>query len=177
MKSNYLTTGKTGRQTIILLPILTVLAICFLLPACWQNTGKLPVNEAKASEEIIPFKLGVAYQDSFLSAHASLKELLKDTNFLETKFRMPNAETFNRDAMATLMNTPGAEGVRVYMGIDKTGELKFVLVPVDKNGKDIVSMLLYSNHVGYGTTQPLKDVDSQLVENGQVCPPCMLGGE
>jgi hypothetical protein len=141
--------------------------------SCGHNNG-IPVDETRAKSQIIPLEQGEVYQANFLKTHEELKKLLSDTNFLEKNFRMPNAEFFNRDAIATLLNIPGADGIRVYLGIDPTGETKYVLVPVDKDGNDIITALIPIK-AGPGKPPYTAGGDSQVVENGQVCPQCQIG--
>lgn len=151
------------------------IAIGFFLVALFfascGNNGKIPVDETRAKSQVIPIEQGEIYQANFLKTHEELKKLLADTNFLEKNFRIPNAEFFNRDAIAVMLNVEGADGIRVYIGIDPTGETKYVLVPVDKYGKDIITTLIPSKvKPPYGGTN-----DSMVVENGQVCPECKIG--
>lgn len=151
-------------------PVISFFLVALFFASCGNN-GKIPVDETRAKSQVIPIEQGEIYQANFLKTHEELKKLLADTNFLEKNFRIPNAEFFNRDAIAVMLNVEGADGIRVYIGIDPTGETKYVLVPVDKFGKDIITNLVPSKiKPPYGGTN-----DSMVVENGQVCPECKIG--
>ena len=162
------------------LSFLGILLATIFVVGCGDK-NKIPVDEAKAREQVIPVKQGIAYQDSFVSARNQLARLLTDSTFLNRKFNLPNAETFNRDAIGLLLNAEGpgglAAGIRIYLGTDEKGLMRLVLVPVDKDGKDIIGPLL-SNQTALkipGISSAFAQGDGQVVENGQVCPPCEIG--
>jgi hypothetical protein len=181
MKSTFKAIAKAIAAPSRKLSFLFVLLATLLVVSCGRGK-KIPVDEARAREQVIPVKLGIAYQDSFVSARNQLARLLNDSSFLNRKFNLPNAETFNRDAIALLLNAEGpgglAAGIRVYLGTDEKGLLRIVLVPVDKDGKDIIGPLLANrtalNIPGVSSAYAQGD-DGQVVENGQVCPPCQIG--
>lgn len=152
----------------------------FLFVSCTDGkSGKIPFDEARAATQVIPVKQGLEYQKTFINARAELRTQVRDSSFLDRKFRLPNAEFFNRDAIALLLNVPGADGVRVYLANNADGEQKFVLVPVDKNGADIITKLIPQKSVFRipGVTSAYAQDDGQVVENGQTCPPCIIGGD
>ena len=167
-------------------PTQFVLIASFLLSitlfvACTGNkSGKIPIDENNARTQVIPVKQGQMYQDSFISARNQLARLLTDSTFLSRKFNLPNAETFNRDAIGLLLNVDSCAGIRVYLGTDEKGGMRMVLVPVDKDGKDIITHLLSRPTAitipGIPSAQAQGD-DGEVVENGQVCPPCQIGGK
>ena len=68
--------------------------------------------------------------------------MIGDTSYLGKNFNLPNAETFTRDAIILLLNQTGADGVKVYYGRDNAGVVRLVLLPVDKNGRDIQAILI-----------------------------------
>ncbi|MBC7850663.1 MAG: hypothetical protein H7Y31_13055 [Chitinophagaceae bacterium] len=157
-----------------------IAAFCFIivLVSCAEKSGKISLDEARARTQVIPVSQGIRYQDSFTSARAQLRRLVTDSNFLGRKFNLPNAETFNRDAIALLLNVDSADGIRVYLAEDEKGLLKMVLVPVDKNGKDIITQLIGNNtavRIPGISSAYARPGDGQVVENGQVCPPCEIG--
>ena len=181
MKSTFKTTVKTINASSRNLSFLIILLVTLFVVGCGQG-NKIPVDEAKAREQVIPVKQGIAYQDSFVSARNQLARLLTDSSFLNRKFNLPNAETFNRDAIALLLNAEGpdglAAGIRVYLGTDEKGLMRIVLVPVDKNGKDIIGPLLGNKtalNIPGVSSAYAQGGDGQVVENGQVCPPCEIG--
>jgi len=87
------------------------------------------------------------------------------------------AEAFNRDAVAVLLNQKDAQGnpaagVRVYYGVDRQGQVRLVLVPYDSKGNDIIGQLIGNKSVSIPGISSAQAFDSpgQTVENGQRCP-------
>jgi len=70
------------------------------------------------------------------------------------------SETFDKEFIQELLNEPGCAGIRIYNSIDDEGQLQFILVGVDKDGKNI----LPNNEET--TTEPVF-----LLEFGKRCPP------
>ncbi len=158
--------------------ILVIACLLVLAVAGCNNkeAGKIPIDEKRAAEQVIPVEQGIAYQNRFISARTELAGLLKDSTFLARKFNLANAESFNRDAIGLLLNQSGADGIKIYFGSDEKGQVKLVLVPVDKNGKDIITGLLSNTalHIP-GISSAQAQTGGKVVENGQVCPPCEIG--
>jgi hypothetical protein len=146
----------------------------FTLSSCEEKSGDIPVNKDRAKVHIIPIKDADAYRDGFGKTKESLRSLVRDSSFLDSQFDLPVAEMFNRDAIALLLNQEGADGIRIYFGRDANGKVRLVLLPVDKNGKDIRKKLLDDNSLTQkAAAQPpgdLTDDDGQAVEVGQRCP-------
>jgi len=70
-----------------------------------------------------------------------------------------------------LLNQKGADGIRIYFGRDEKGQVRLVLLPVDKNGKDIrVKLLDDKNITQKAGAAPPDDIDGEAVEAGQRCP-------
>jgi hypothetical protein len=180
MKPTQKTTASPGSALLFL--ALFVTGITVLVSCADNKSGKIPVDETQARENVIPVKLGKQYQDSFISARNQLARLLTDSTFLNRKLNLPNAETFNRHAIALLLNVDSCAGIRIYMGTGEKGEARMVLVPVDKNGKDIITHLLARPTaltvpgIPSANAQDSLVDDGEVVENGQVCPPCQIGG-
>lgn len=136
-----------------------------------NNGNDIPVDKERAKVHIIPIKLADSYRETFGKTKTALYGQLRDSSFLDREFDLPVAEMFNRDAIALLLNQEGADGIRIYFGRDDKGQVRLVLLPVDKNGKDIRVKLLDST----GVTQkagaaPPDGIDGEAVEVGQRCP-------
>ena len=163
---------QSSRLVLLLVLAGIILGSCKETPA-----GKIPFNEAKAREQIISVKQGSQYSMRFVNIRDSvLPGAIKDSGFLERNFNLPIAETFNRDAIIALLNADGADGVRVYFGTDEKGLVRLVLMPVDKEGKDIVTRLTGPTTAQKAASQaggPVQDGES--VENGQRPPPPYSG--
>ena len=163
----------------VCLRYLMPLAIYVLLASgCQRPAGeKIPFNEERARQQIIPARQGSQYSLNFVNLRDSvLPKILRDSSFLEKQFNLPIAETFNRDAIIALLNAEGADGVRVYFGNDEKGLVRLVLTPVDKEGNDIVTKLTTnatSNAAGQAGKAAVKD--GEVVENGQRPPPPSTG--
>lgn len=168
-----------------LLPLSFVpLAAVILLSSC-KNNGQIPYNEENARKHIIPIKEAKALQRKFIDRRSELGKMVSDTAYLSKRFNLPNAESFNRDIIALLLNQPGAEGIRIYYGDTDSGKVTCVLLPIDKNGKDIIRKLVTSkptalNIPGISSARaqqpPADPNDGDAGENGQNCPPCEIGG-
>ncbi|MBS1917611.1 MAG: hypothetical protein JST87_15180 [Bacteroidetes bacterium] len=150
------------------------LMISILATGCYRK--KIQINETSAQNEVISIDQAVAYQKSFISGRAELHRLVSDSSFLPTHFDMGNAETFSKDAIALLLNVDGADSVRIYRGVNEKGQVNFILLPVDKNGKDIITTLIGNKLVlipGIPKVQA-QSGGGQAVEQGQNCPPCQI---
>lgn len=158
------------------LPLLS-LSIMITLMSCKQPagfSGTIPVNEDSVKKHILPIADAIEYTTHFRSVRDSFYHQLPA---LGNILNLGQAEAFNRDAIAILLNQKDAAGtdaagVRIYYGLDKQGQAKMVLVPYDKNGNDIVNKMIGEKAVSvpgissanaYGT-------DGQTIEAGQRCP-------
>jgi hypothetical protein len=165
------------------LGFLGLLFIAFIWSGCQNdqglNAGKIPLDERRAAESVISIDTAKQYQTNFIRTRDSLRRLLRDTSFLRQNFNLPNAEFFTRDAIILLLNQTGADGIRIYYGKDNTGVTRLVLLPVDKNGKDIQAILIQrqTNAIsipGIQSAQAAPPSEFQAIENGQTCPPCII---
>ncbi|HEY0677722.1 MAG TPA: hypothetical protein VGD17_05520 [Chitinophagaceae bacterium] len=134
--------------------------------------GKIPVDQEQARPFVISVKQAKEYTNSFEQGRADLAVRLRDSSFLRDSFNLPNAEMFSRHAIALLLNAEGAEGVRVYLGRDAKGQVRLVLLPVDKNGKNIIGRLISNSTVfipGVSSAYAQGN-EGEAIENGQRCP-------
>lgn len=136
--------------------------------------GRIPVDEEQARQHVITVREAKAYSTSFRQGRQELARRLGDSAFLRDTFNLPDAETFNRHAIALLLNQEGAEGVRIYMGRDAKGLVRLVLVPVDKAGKNIIGRLLANRTASIPGVKSANaqdgNEDGEAIENGQRCP-------
>lgn len=163
-----------------LLLLLTILSITF--SSC-DDKGKISLDEGRASQQVIPIETAIEFQNNFLTRREELGKLVQDSSFLTQRFILSNAEAFNRDAIALLLNQAGADGIRIYLGNDaKSGEVKMVLLPVDKSGNDIITTLISNTNrgntgitiPGISSAQAAPPPAGQAVETGQICPTCTI---
>jgi hypothetical protein len=150
------------------------LALTTLYSCKETGTSGIPIDRDRAKKHLISLTLADSYRNDFGKTKEALRSQVKDSSFLNKEFDMPIAEMFNRDAIALLLNQPGADGIRIYLGRDAKGKVRMVLLPVDKNGKDIRRKLLDAL-TQKAAAQPLDpgdggDGDGGAVEVGQRCP-------
>lgn len=161
------------KSTRTLLVAATCTGILFL-SACKDAEEDIPYNKEKARQHIISLKTADAYTAGFREAKDTLRNLTSNAVFLDKQFDLPVAEMFNRDAIALLLNQKGADGIRIYFGRDENGLVRLVLLPVDKNGKDIRTVLLDDRSVTEKAGTQLDDFGDgrggQAIEVGQRCP-------
>jgi hypothetical protein len=166
----------------LILP-LTVLVAAVTAFGCndnGTNNGRIPFNERRAQESVISIDTAKQYQANFISTRETVSRLIGDTNFLRQNFNVPNAESFTRDAIILLLNQTGADGIRLYYGKDNAGIVRFVILPIDKNGKDIQTVLIEPGQTNAISIPGIHDAKAnppsqfQAVENGQTCPPCLI---
>jgi len=154
---------------------LTILiAVTLLLLSGCNNTGKIPVDEKNAQGNVISVEQAKAYTQSFVQARQDLGRRVGDA-YLRDTFNLPDAEMFNRDAIALLLNAEGAQGVRIYLGRDEKVQVRLVLLPVDKDGKNIITRLITSRTafipgVKSANAQDGSGNDGEAIENGQRFP-------
>lgn len=143
-----------------------------LLQGCVQKSTQIPYNADKAKKHFISLAAAKELTADYRKERTTLTREIADTNYLATSFNLPNAESFNRDAIVALLNQKGAEGVRIYLGKDKQGLIRMVLAAVDSTGNDITTASEpVSGTTGFietakaGSTAP-----AVLLESGQRCP-------
>ncbi len=125
----------------------------------------IPYDEANAKLQFIPGDTAAKYTWLFRNGKNSLGRQLKDSAYLQKKFNLPLAEQFNRDAIAALLNQPGAKGMRIYLGQDEEGLVRLVLVAVDAKGNDITG---YDGKIMKYTANTADQ--AVILEAGQRCP-------
>lgn len=150
---------------------LTILIAVTALILAGCNNGKIPVDEEQARGNVISVKQAKAYTQSFARGRLQLARRLGDSTFLRDSLNLPDGEMFNRHAIGLLLNQDSAAGIRIYLGRDDSGRVRLVLLPVDKNGKNIIGKLL-SNKTAYipGVKSAYAQGDGEAIENGQRCP-------
>ncbi len=162
-------------KTTFFLKIALLLLIVIGFAQCrTKNGGPIPISSRDSVRaHIIPIETAEAFTKSFRNGMTELKREIKDSSFLENRFNLPNAEEFNRDAIAALLNARGAKGIRIYLGRDDKGLIRMVLVPTDAKNNDIITTLLTSNQKsipGIASANALPPQQAQAVESGQRCP-------
>jgi len=152
--------------------IATAVLSLIMLQGCTHTSNQIPYNRDNAKKHFISLAAAQELTSGFRKERVTLMRELSDTNYLNSSFNLPNAESFNRDAIIALLNQKEAEGVRIYLGRDKQGLIRMVLAAVDSTGNDITKgSEPESGTVGFiqtahaGSTPP-----AVLLESGQRCP-------
>ncbi|MBS1946226.1 MAG: hypothetical protein JST47_00520 [Bacteroidetes bacterium] len=151
--------------------VFSLFLVAFVLSGCYRN--KIPFNKERAMQEIIPIEQARSLQKNFIASHERLTRVIADSTFLKNHFNLPNAETFNRDMIAALLNQDGADGIRIYYGEDAQGQIRLALLPVDAKGNDIVNTIVSAAIKVPGISNVYAQT-GQAGENGQICPPCEM---
>jgi hypothetical protein len=157
--------------------------VFFVLPALMiaeggckdqKPMGNIPYNEDSVRDHILPIQTAIEYTGNFRKTRDSF---YKQVPGLQIAMNLAQAEAFNRDAIAVLLNQKDAlgnpaSGIRIYYGLDRNGLVRAVLVPYDAKGNDIINQLIGNKAVSIPGIPSAKAFDSngQTVENGQRCP-------
>ena len=144
---------------------LACLAVCIIMFLCKCHpksvSDQIPYNPDSAQVHIISIDTAAKLTSTFRLVQAQMARKLHDTAYI---VNFPLAEKFNRDAIIALLNQKGAKGVRIYLGEDKSGPVKMVIVAVDSLNNDITGrsgkIMKYSSSTQGGVA----------LEAGQRCP-------
>jgi hypothetical protein len=158
-------------------PLMLSISLMFILVGgCNQQPagGNIPYQEDSVRGHILPIAEAVQYTRQFREIRDGFYRQLPA---MENAMNFGQAEAFNRDALAVLLNQKDgsgghAAGVRIYYGLDKAGLVRMVLVPYDGKGNDIVNQLVGNKAVslpGISSANAYWD-NGQTIENGQRCP-------
>lgn len=90
-------------------------------------------NNLNAIDHAITIDKGVTMVNNF----GVIRESMLATDFTGRDM-LPISETFNLEAIDEIICQPNAIGFRVYMAMDDNQKVRFVLVGVDGDGKDII---------------------------------------
>lgn len=159
-----------------------VLVAIILLNACRPpQKGPIPFDPQKAALHTIPIDEAAGLTRNFRATRTRLAAIVaKSGDSLNRILRLPSAESFNRDAIAVLLNQKDAQGIRIYYGTDAAGVARLVLVPIDSRGNDIITRLVDNGKdrvaaiPGIATATAGAQDGAQAMEKGQQCdpPPC-----
>jgi hypothetical protein len=142
-----------------------------LLTACQEQkhgTGEIPYDQRNAQRHVISVSKAVELTKRYRQGKIELLRQLRSPDYLDKSFSMPEAEMFNRDAIALLLNQKGAKGMRIYVGQDDKGLIRFVLVGVDAKGEDIIGKRDTLKRMAY--TASSEGSSAIILEVGQRCP-------
>jgi hypothetical protein len=150
--------------------LLTSGIMMLTLPGCDRNRDdnyQIPYDKEKAQVHIRPLSYAARLTADYRRGKIELSRQLKDPAYLDQRFNLPDAEMFNRDAIAALLNQKGVKGMRIYLG--KDGDtIKFVIAGVDAKGNDITGKLTTTRMKTLSKSS--ENSSAVLLEAGQRCP-------
>jgi hypothetical protein len=95
-----------------------------------------------------------------------LKKEYEDKNILS------ECETFNREAIDSLLAQQGCAGLRIYFSMDDALTVRAILVAVNSNNQDILPAEgTMEASTSSSTKSTSTDTDGIVVEDGRICPP------
>lgn len=151
--------------------ILSFIFIIVLTQCKPPRDFKIPLDQVKASRHVISIEEADRLKDGFQQARKELSRQIPG-RYLDSAFNLPDAEMFNRDAIAALLNAKGATNLRIYLGRDEKGQVRFVLLPADDKGNDVRTTLIRGEKAVSipGMSSAYAREGAQAMESGQRCP-------
>lgn len=160
--------------------LILAVSVVILLQSCTQDKTDLrqiAYNKENARKHFISLANAAALTAGYRKEKTTLRRQLTDSNYLANNFDLPDAETFNRDAIAALLNQKDAKGIRIYLGRDSKGLIRMVIAAVDGNDDDIAgNTRVTPPKTGFITASYADNLTiGVLLESGQRCP-TLCGG-
>jgi len=173
--------SRAGRT----LPVLLLIAsISITLSSCGGHgsDGEPPINEDSVKPHVISLATAIKYTTDFRNQVDTFNA--KCPGFKDS-FRMGYSEAFNSDSYRILLRQKDslgrtAAGIRIYYGLSKDdGRVRFVMVPYDVDGNDILKHLISVEEKTDSTATKERKAESvsglsaggaQALEDGQRCP-------
>jgi hypothetical protein len=164
-----------------ILPALLLLIVVsvFTLSGCKGGSGdEPPINEDSVKTHVISLSTAIKYTANFRS---SVDSFNKNCPGFQESFQMGYSEAFNSDSYRLLLHQKDslgrlAAGIRIYYGLSKDdGRVRFIMVPYDVDGNDMLKHLITMDEKpsGGGEKQAKglpADGGAQALEDGQRCP-------
>jgi hypothetical protein len=87
--------------------------------------------------------------------------------------RLPICETFDAAPFLTLLNKPGCVGLRIYFGMDDSYGVRAVIVGVNANDEDMITVPPPITSLSAPVEGTVDDDDGShdIIEEGATCPP------
>lgn len=138
-----------------------------------ERAGGIPFNLEAAKKHFIPMDVAAGYTRHFRQTREALHGQHPG---MKARLALEQSESFNRDAIAALLNAKDAggnpaAGVRIYQGLDAAGQTRLVLVPYDAHGKDILTKLSSQEGAAVSAGSAASFDAAEAVEDGVRCPP------
>ncbi|MFP2905372.1 hypothetical protein ACLESD_10010 [Pyxidicoccus sp. 3LFB2] len=138
-----------------------------------EQAGAIPFDLSAAKAHFIPMDMAAGYTRHFRQTRDALHGQHPG---MRARLALEQSESFNRDAIAALLNVKDsggnpAAGVRIYQGLDAAGQTRLVLVPYDSRGNDIITKLSSPGAAAVSADTAVSGGSAEAVEDGVRCPP------
>lgn len=173
---------RPGRTLPVLL--LLIVVVTFSISGCegGPGTGEPPYNEDSVKPHVISLATAIRWTTDFRNTVDTFNQ--KCPGFKDS-FQMGYSEAFNKDSYRLLLHQKDslgrpAAGIRIYYGLSKEdGKVRFIMVPYDVDGRDILKHLISVDEkptTGGDTQKKAKALttdasSAQALEDGIRCPP------
>ena len=86
---------------------------------------------------------------------------------------LPICETFDSTPFLTVLNKPGCMGLRIYFGMDEQNMVKVLIVGIDANDRDMITIPPPITSLAAPVEGTIYDDDGShdIIEEGLTCPP------
>ena len=154
--------------TLLCFSVCVVMLLCKCHSNTDANTNNGSINgwlysRDSAKRHFISVDTAINLTRNFKSIQKENARRLRDSSYI---VNFPLAEKFNRDAILAVLDQKGAKGIRIYLGEDKKGPVKMVIVAVDSLNNDITGRTAnIMKPTANGNTN-----DGVVLEAGQRCP-------
>lgn len=167
---------RPGSRTLPVVFLLLVVGT-FTFSGCRGTCAEVPINE----DSVRPHAISIA-EAAMLTANFrnSTDTFNKRCPQFRDSMRFGFSEAFNSDTYRILLHQKDssgqlAAGIRIYYGLDRSGQVKLVMVPFDQKGNDILHHLISVENkpvpgVSPAHTEALTVTGAQAMEQGQLCP-------
>jgi len=176
--------SRPGRTLPVLLLIASISVTLFSCGGGHGSDGEPTAYEDSVKPHVISLATAIKYTTDFRNQVDTFN--VHCPGFKDS-FKMGYSEAFNSDSYRLLLRQKDslgrpAAGIRIYYGLSKDdGRVRFVMVPYDVNGNDILKHLISMDEKPDSTAAKERKVESatgptapggaQALEQGQFCPP------
>ncbi len=153
-------------------------ATILLITGCNNNgittDSDLKFDQENARRHVMPVSEALKYTARFKQSRRVLDSTIGGNEyFKKNPIKLLNGEYFNRDAIIALLNQAEKGGIRIYLGQDEKGTLKFILVPASEK-QDYLKTLVAINEAikvpGIKNANAAPFQSGEVMERGQECP-------
>ena len=137
-----------------------------------DNKG-LQFDARKAQGHVMQLDEALNYTAKFKESRRNLDAALAGSEyFKKNPIRLLNGEYFNRDAIIALLNQADTGGIRIYLGQDPNGTVKFILVPATQKKDYLVKLVAFNSFLtpGISAAKVPPFLEGEVMERGGECP-------